>query len=271
MGAGLPPARSTDVGQAGAGSLAVRRAVYQLVRRSGSGAGGGCRVLDVGGGSGVWAVPLAATGCEVTVVETSPDALASLARRAREAGVSHLVTGVQGDADSLGDAVADASADVVLAHGVLEVVEDVPATLRALVAAMARDGALSVLVAGRAAAVLHRALAGRIADAHHVLIDADGRAGPRDPLLRRFDVAGLEAALTGAGLVVELVQGDAVVSDLVPSPLLETAPGSAAALAELELLASCTSPLREMASRLHAVASVAGAVGRHGGRDVVGR
>jgi S-adenosylmethionine-dependent methyltransferase len=247
----------TDASQAGAGSLAVRRAVHQLVCRAAHGGAQGCRVLDVGGGSGVWAVPLATTGCSVTVVEPSPDALASLARRAREAGVSHLVTGVQGDADSLADAVADASADVVLAHGVLEVVEDVPATLAALVAALAPAGALSVLVAGRAAAVLHRALAGRIADAQHVLTDPDGRVGPRDPLLRRFDVAGIEAALMAAGLVVQLVQGDAVVSDLVPWPVLETAPGSAAALAELELHASCTSPLREMASRLHAVATVA--------------
>lgn len=250
-----------DAGQAGAGSLAVRRAVHQLVRRGADQGAQGCRVLDVGGGSGVWAVPLATAGCSVTVVEPSPDALASLARRAREAGVSHLVTGVQGDADSLADVVADASADVVLAHGVLEVVEDVPATLAAVVAALAPGGALSVLVAGRAAAVLHRALAGRVADAQHVLTDPDGRAGPRDPLLRRFDVAGIEAVLVAAGLVVRLVQGDAVVSDLVPSPLLETAPGAAAALAELELLASCTSPLREMASRLHAVATVAGAAG----------
>ena len=30
------------------------------------------RVLDVGGGSGVWAVPMAAAGCAVTVVDTSP-------------------------------------------------------------------------------------------------------------------------------------------------------------------------------------------------------
>ena len=36
------------------------------------------RVLDVGGGSGVWAVPLAAAGCVVTVVEPTPNALATL-------------------------------------------------------------------------------------------------------------------------------------------------------------------------------------------------
>jgi len=253
--ADLSLATSTDSGRVGAGSLAVRRAVHELLHRVPARRGDPFRVLDVGGGSGVWAVPLALTGCRVTVVDASPDALASLARRAREAGVSHLVSGVQGDADSLADAVADGSADVVLAHGVLEVVEDVTATLAALAAALAPGGALSVVVAGRAAAVLHRALAGRLSEAQQVLSDPTGRAGPHDGLLRRFDVAGLEAALGAAGLRVQLVQGDAVLSDLVAAPVLESAPGSAAALAELELLASVTSPLREMASRLHAVAT----------------
>jgi len=256
---GSPRARSASDyapdGPSAPGSLAVRREVHHLVRRAATRRAGGARVLDVGGGSGVWAVPLAVLGCTVTVVDPSPDALASLARRAREAGVSDRVAAVQGDADMLCDAVPDASADVVLAHGVLEVVEDVGATLTALGAALAPDGALSVVVAGRAAAVLHRALAGRIADALHVLTDPDGRSGPRDGLLRRFDVGGLEAALRAANLTVLLVQGDSVVSDLIAAPVLEAVPGSAAALNDLELTAASASPLREVASRLHAVAA----------------
>ncbi len=244
-----------DVRGTGAGSAVVRAEVHRLVASTLE-REGRCRVLDVGGGSGVWAVPLAAAGAQVTVVDASPDALASLARRAREAGVSDRVSGTQGDADQLGDVVSDTCADVVLAHGVLEVVEDVPRTLGALVSTLTEHGVLSVVVAGRAAAVLHRALAGRLVDARQVLTDPDGRVGAADPLLRRFDVAGLEGALVRAGLQVELVQGDAVVADLVPSALLEAAPGSSAALAELERLASATSPLRELAARLHAVARV---------------
>ena len=58
------------------------------------------RVLDVGGGSGVWAVPLAAAGCAVTVIEPSPNALATLHRRAAEAVVT--ITAIQGDSDALG-------------------------------------------------------------------------------------------------------------------------------------------------------------------------
>lgn len=234
----------------GAGSALVHRAVQRAVRAYG--AGTPCRVLDVGGGSGVWAVPLATLGCQVTVVDPSPDALASLARRAREAGASDRVTAVQGDVDCLGEVVAGGAADVVLAHGVLEVVDEVPRAVEALVSALTPGGVLSVLVAGRAAAVLHRALAGRLADAMHVLTDPDGRIGPGDPLLRRFDVDGLSTLLSGAGLDVELIQGDTVVADLLPSSVRASASG--AALADLEAVASSVAPLREIASRLHAMA-----------------
>jgi SAM-dependent methyltransferase len=207
------------------------------------------RVLDVGGGSGVWAVPLAVAGCSVTVVDPSPDALATLNRRATEAGVLDRITAVQGDADVLDQ---DASADLVLGHGLLEVVDDVTAALDALAAAAVPGGAVSVLVANRFAAVLHRAIAGRLVEARRLLDDEAGQlAGTRDPLLRRFDAEGLEALVSAAGLKVELVQGHGVVSDLVPGSVLDANPGAADALAELELAAATRSPLRDVAARLH--------------------
>ncbi|MFN2497155.1 MAG: class I SAM-dependent methyltransferase [Pseudonocardiaceae bacterium] len=212
------------------------------------------RVLDVGGGSGVWAVPLAQAGCAVTVVDPSPNALATLHRRATEAGVQQLVSPVQGDADSLAEVVAAGSADLVLGHGVLEVVEDAVVATRALAHATATGGAVSILVANRYAAVLVRVLAGKFADARRLLDDPDGRLGAADPLLRRFDTDALHALLEGSGLTVELMQGDGVVADLVPSGVLETHPGADEQLAELELSAAGRAPLRDVASRLHALA-----------------
>ncbi|SEQ53418.1 Methyltransferase domain-containing protein [Lentzea xinjiangensis] len=209
------------------------------------------RVLDVGGGSGVWAVPLAAAGCVVKVVEPSPNALATLHTRAREAGVT--IDAVQGDTDSLG--VAAGEADLVLAHGLLEVVDDAPAALAALAAAVTPGGAVSVLVANKFAAILHRAIAGRIVDARRLLDDDAGQlAGTRDPLQRRFDVAGLEELVVESGLTVEILQGHGVVSELVPGVVLDANPGAADALAELELAAATRSPLRDVAARLHVLA-----------------
>ena len=232
----------------------VHRALVAEIASARSRLGTSPRVLDVGGGSGVWAVPLARSGCLVTVVEPSPNALATLHRRATEAGVAESVNPVQGDADSLADAVPSASADLVLGHGVLEVVEDPAAAVQAFAEATAPGGAVSVLVANRYAAVLVRALAGRLAEARQLLDDPDGRLGAVDPVLRRFDTAGLVGLLTVSGLSVELVQGDGVVADLVPGGVLEAYSGAAEALAELELSMAARVPLRDIASRLHALA-----------------
>jgi SAM-dependent methyltransferase len=217
--------------------------------------GGSPVVLDVGGGSGVWAVPLAQAGCLVTVVEPSPNALATLHRRASDAGVSGRITPVQGDTDALPRLIPTAAADLVLGHGVLEMVDDVAAAVTALTGACAPGGAVSVLVANRYGAVLHRALAGRLVEAGRLLDDESGHlSGDGDALRRRFDVAELEAVLVAAGLVVEVLQGHGLVSDVVPGSVLEASPGAADALARLELAAATRPPLRDVAARLHALA-----------------
>jgi S-adenosylmethionine-dependent methyltransferase len=78
------------------------------------------QVVDVGGGTGGLAVPLAELGHSVTVVDPSPDALAALQRRAADAGVAGRVRAEQGDAGALAPVVGVASADLLLCHGVLE-------------------------------------------------------------------------------------------------------------------------------------------------------
>ena len=213
------------------------------------------RVLDVGGGSGAWAVPLAADGCEVTVVDTSANALAVLRSRARQAGVGASVRAVQGDVDSLAETVGDAGADLVLGHGLLEYVDDPVSACRGLAVAVAPGGALSVLVAGRFAAVLSRVVAGRLAEARNLLVDPAGRWGPRDPLQRRMDAEEIRVLLEGdANLAVERVQGHRVLADLVPDGVHEGGTGSLEALAELEDTAAGTPPLRDMAALIHVLA-----------------
>ncbi|TCP41136.1 methyltransferase family protein [Tamaricihabitans halophyticus] len=217
------------------------------------------RVLDVGGGSGVWAVPLAAAGCRVTVLEPNPNALATLRRRAAEEGVLDRITPVADDSDVLGTVVPAGEADLVLAHGLLEVVDDPAATVAALAAALAPGGALSVLVANRFAAVLHRAMAGDLGDALRLLRDPEGRA-PDDvaPMRRRLDGDRLVELVAATGLRVETLQGDAVVSDLVPGSVLESGSEAVGSLAELELAAASTPGLRNVASRLHVLGRAAG-------------
>src|SRR3982751_4446982 len=133
-------------------------------------------VLDIGGGTGGLAVRVGLLGHRVTVVDPSPDALAALDRRAREHDVA--VTGRQGDLSTLLDVVGPDSADVVLCHGVLEVVDD-PATALATLARVVRaGGVLSLLAAQRHAAVVARAMAGHFQQALALL---DPAAASTDP------------------------------------------------------------------------------------------
>ena len=210
-------------------------------------------VVDVGGGSGTRAVPLARLGCSVLVVDSSVDALAILRRRARDAGVTERITAIQADAAALSGVVPEGGADLVLCHHLLETVDDPSAVMAGIAAALAPTGVASVLVAGRFAAVLAQAMAGRFADAAATLHDPEGRFGPADPLRRRFDVGGLERLLAAAGLEVESVSGLGVVAGLIPSR--STVPVDEPRMARLEADLAAHHELREIATDLHAVAA----------------
>jgi S-adenosylmethionine-dependent methyltransferase len=205
------------------------------------------RIVDIGGGTGGFAVPLAEQGHRVQVIDPSPDALAALDRRARERGVADRVTGQQGDLSDLATLVDEA--DLVLCHGVLEVVDDPAAGLAAVAEVLRPGGHLSLLVAQRHAAVVHRAMAGHFQQARE-LLDASGahRGG------HRFTQDEVTALLAGAGLEPTAVHGVRVFADLVPGSLLDLEPGATAALVELEQAVSTRPEYLPLATQLHVLA-----------------
>lgn len=202
---------------------------------------GAPRVLDCGGGSGSLAVPLAVHGALVTVVDVSIDALATLMRRAAEAGVSDRVTAVQGEAESLAELATADTFDLVLAHDVLEDVQNPVLVIRQIVSVLRPGGVLSVVVANPVAGVLARVLAGDVAGA----LTAYHR-----PLQQAYDGRSLADQCVAAGLQVQSVEGLGVFTDLVPGIELER-PGAIAALSELESAVAGQPPYRDIASRLH--------------------
>ncbi|MER6166551.1 methyltransferase [Streptomyces violaceorubidus] len=208
-------------------------------------------VLDTGGGSGNFAVPVAGLGHRVTVVDPSPNALFALERRAAEASVADRVRGVQGDARGLFEVVERGGYDAVLCHGVLEYVDDPAEGVRNAVAALRADGVLSLLAAGLGGAVLARALAGHFTEARQALDDPDGRWGAGDPVPRRFTAEQLTGLVEAAGLRVGSVHGVRVFADLVPGGLVDTQPGAMDALLELEAAAAELAAFHSVATQLH--------------------
>jgi SAM-dependent methyltransferase len=216
----------------------------------------GLEVLDTGGGTGNFAVPVARLGHRVTVVDPSPDALFALERRAAEAGVTELVRAVQGDVQTLPELVEPGTVDAVLCHGVLEMVDDPAEALGNLTGTLAKGGLLSLLAANRNGAVLARALAGHFTDARTALDAPDGRWGPQDPMPRRFGVEELGELAVAAGLAVISVHGVRVFTDLVPGALVDTEPGAMEALLQLEQAAAEHPAFHAVATQLHVLAAL---------------
>ncbi|MGJ9423202.1 class I SAM-dependent methyltransferase [Aeromicrobium sp. CF3.5] len=197
-------------------------------------------VLDLGGGTGGDAVRLACDGHDVTVVDPSPDALASLERRAAEAVRSQehpiRVRGVLGDTTDLLQHVEPGSFDLLLCHGVLEHVDDPDQAMGVVASALRPGGHASVVVAGRLAGVVARALAGDFRSATR-MYEADLASwNLREMGPRRFTTTELDDLLSTHGLSGVRTRGLRAFTDLVPSALVDIQPGAREALFALERL-----------------------------------
>ena len=198
-------------------------------------------IVDVGGGTGGLAVPFAVLGHHVTVVDPSPDALAAAQRRAAEAGAR--LASVQGEAASLDSLVGPAN--LVICHNVLEYVDEPADAMSAIARVLQPSATVSVLASNAVAAVLHRALAGRFAEARVLLVDA-AACTPR-----RFTLPELTALVEQAGLHAGEAHGLRIFTGLVPGALLDGDAADTEALRALEEAAAITPPLRDIAAQLH--------------------
>lgn len=198
--------------------------------------------VDLGGGTGGMAMALGESGYRVRVVDPSPDALAALERRTAEQGLGDAVTGVQGDATELAALVGSDSADLVICHKVLEVVDDPVEALAAIAGVLRSGGALSLLVAQRHAAVLTQALAGHIVQARDTW---------RDPA--RFDREKILHLLSADFRVLDL-HGVGALADHVAESVLDAQPGAHAELLALEQDVATDPAFQALAPHLHVFA-----------------
>lgn len=220
--------------------------VLESVRRWSAAAGVALEattVVDLGGGTGGMATALAAAGLRVTVIDPSPDALASLERRTAEAGFTGRITGRQGDAGDLVGLIGPAAADLVICHRVLEVVDSPSEAMAAIAAVLRPGGALSLATAQRRSQVLSQALAGHFAAARQTFADAS-----------RLDYDQIIALVAAAGLRVDTSQGIGALADHVPEALAEADLAGWSELSALDREVAHDPAFRALAPLLHVFA-----------------
>jgi S-adenosylmethionine-dependent methyltransferase len=176
----------------------VRETLRRQTEELGGGAGG-LRVLDVGGGDGRDAVPLAAAGHHVTIVDPAPGWLAEARHRSELAGVADRVRTVEGSIDDL-SSVGDGF-DLVLCHFVLHYRAGDAGDVARLVDTVRPGGRVSVMAPNPDARVIMRltregpaaALAELASDVYDSATFATaGRKVTAEEIVAELEEAGLE-------------------------------------------------------------------------------
>lgn len=207
----------------------LRRQVVEL-------GGGPLRVLDVGGGDGRDAVPLAAAGHHVTIVDPAERWLAEGRQRADDAGVAGRIDTVVGGLDDLSSLPTDF--DLVLCHFVLHYRSPDPTDLTRLVSRVRPGGRLSVMAPNAAARVVMTLTREGPAAAREELTTLAGDtmvSHTFNSVSRRIAADDLAVDLQAAGLRVVHRYGTRIANDLLADDAAKQDPAYFAELLRLEL------------------------------------
>jgi 2-polyprenyl-3-methyl-5-hydroxy-6-metoxy-1,4-benzoquinol methylase len=192
------------------------RVVAETLRRTCGDLGNGpLQVLDVGGGDGGDALPLAEAGHRVTIVDYSRRLLEEARAAADERGVGERISTVHADLADLEAAGLDAF-DLVLCHNVVQYQQDTAAVISSLVRFVNPHGALSMMAVNPPSDVLTAAI--READlqqATQMRTASTTSARTFGHEVRRVSPGEVEAALNAFGFRVIGRYGIRVVVDYI--------------------------------------------------------
>jgi S-adenosylmethionine-dependent methyltransferase len=157
------------------------------------------QILDVGGGSGSDAIPLALQGHTVTLVDYSEKMLAEAHHQAIAQNVADRLTFYQADLASLPTLFPQPTFDLVLCHNVIQYVPDLPAAIQAICAPLLPGGLLSLISINPYSDTFQAALLRLDLDEAHQNLDAREIYTPVfDTTLRRYTAEELIPALEAA-------------------------------------------------------------------------
>ena len=201
-------------------------------------------VLDVGGGSGVIAVPLAALGYVVTGLDPSPAMLELARRHADETGT--VIRTAEGGVERIAE-LTPGPFDAICCHAVLMYLDDPAVHLTAMRAVAADAAILSLLEKNRLALAMRPGLRGDFAEALRVLDDpvATGNLGITN---RSRSVDEWRDLLSSAGWRLDSWVGIRLFSDLAPDVLSDAEYDR---LLTLERAAGEREPYRSAARLIH--------------------
>lgn len=210
-------------------------------------------VVDVGGGAGHQALPLARDGYTVTIVDPS----ATMLERAAELlatepdEVQARVTLVQADGRDAPEALGGQRFAVVCCHGVIMYLDD-PGPLITALAALADDGGVVSIAANNQRCLAVRpALAGKWSEAL-AAFDSDRQINGLDVDTRADTVEGLSGLLAGRGVDAVAWYGVRLFTDGWTPDRPPPADDEEAVLA-VELEASRRDPYRQLSRLFHLV------------------
>ena len=203
------------------------------------------RILDVGGGDGRDAVPLAGLGHQVTVLDTSKAMLVLAGERALAAGVGDRVRTLTGSIDDL-DGWGEREFDAVLCHFLVHYRSDTDADVRRLAAALRPGGLLSLIAPNPVAYVTGKLVREGPAAALAEVEAESAHAATFDSQVRKVADVEARVALESAGCEVLAQYGGRCATDLLADNAPKYDPAYFADLERLELVLCDREPFNRL-------------------------
>lgn len=130
------------------------------------------RILDAGGGNGLEAIPLAAQGHTVTLLDPTSEMLVEARRNAEASGVAGRMAFYQAELAAIPDLFPEVQFDLILCHNVLQYAGDLDAATGAVCHPLRPGGLISAMCVNRYSEPYRQALTQLDLDAAYASLDA---------------------------------------------------------------------------------------------------